>query len=1361
MAQTKTNRKPLLFYGFVVVAYAIISLVRDAENVFLHAVNAVLLLWLGTFFCLQYFLNLKKNPKLSELSRTGTYLLCSGHVGILSLLLTSSSPAFPISLSFLPLFRIGLPMSIGVFCEIPLHWVLFCQIYMCSATSFLAHPLSGNKTDVLLYLLLEFAFIIICFNQLVKLHDFVGPKKIQEDVESEVELQKASYIAQVAHDIGTPLTTFSLTVEALMSEKLTEDQLEMVYTLESAVDLMTVVRLEALDMERHVHGLEPVPSLQTVSLSKLVVKCERVMRNYAGAGDVSINFFVAPSAADVVELDHNWIWSMLVNLLSNAKKFTFKGPIIVSVFTVTKEGNAKSSSPVETVLRFEVADKGVGVPLNKQKKLFHAFTQLHEAQRTGGTGIGLHSVYIKSKILGGHAGMRSNHVEGKGSIFYIEVPYNPIGTTQYTGKGMLKIFGDYLNVVSAAFMERIALEFEVVTTKEMRHYHTNLSVLNKRKHDVDMVFLSNNESPQVLRKKKGEVGPFHKMCTYSGSMTTMTPFLSPKSKSAQGQHAESLLNSFHHQLESLPIHQGSSLAILVYKIEDENILCTEEKSLKEIRSLAQIKNYTLVYGGESDIYFNLIGVVIRNALQKDEREEMSDRENAQGTKRASNSSPSTDRSGLWIKSGRSLCSGRQSLRQKTGSGCNGTPRWANAVSSTLSTKKGPINDFNTANYVSTDGMTDLLYSSLPSFSDMERSRRHQTLSGSFQSTRATSSNGVTGRFNYTLSPALPGYLSYSNNEDDSTEDFQLHGGCNQTYSRVYQPAWATTGPAVCDSLHPTSPSRPAPGSKPSLYLEEDDEESKSTSPNCDVRTNRVEQSSWKINYSYSSDGENGHEETKGFGDFDNKSEFGEEFQDSGNCDDFNILVIADDKSMLKLLSYMFMKIGYRVYLAFSWKEGVRLAEERNYKSILVTDEMAHSSHYEVISRIRQLETQNNIGAQCIIILMLDGKGALMDQDHAAKVGPTAFVPMPCQFSEIIALIERENADTRKSRKKSININFQTLDDDHLQQLYSETFQTSKNSSPIQVEESIDDHRLSSENSNGKKLLVDADPRKVQEAFPRSFQKDVQGMHRLSTEDSKDEISSLNDDANTVQRILSMSSGSDMQDGVSLTSLNADTQYEQRRSNASLKEENFLQSSGPNRNTGRPSRSPHLDMQENQKRSIENSSAQRITPLAHLIPMTMPQDFKRQSAKSELKGTLHTMPKIGKNILVVDDDKSISKYLSRMLRNQGWSVEVGSNGQQGLDLLKAQHFNAALIDRNMPVLDGLQCIQRFRTWESDQLKNGVRCSPQYIIMMTANASVEDRNQILGKTDINNFVAKPFKMKDILEAINNASAYCNSV
>ena len=110
------------------------------------------------------------------------------------------------------------------------------------------------------------------------------------------------------------------------------------------------------------------------------------------------------------------------------------------------------------------------------------------------------------------------------------------------------------------------------------------------------------------------------------------------------------------------------------------------------------------------------------------------------------------------------------------------------------------------------------------------------------------------------------------------------------------------------------------------------------------------------------------------------------------------------------------------------------------------------------------------------------------------------------------------------------------------------------------------------------------------------------------------------------------------------------------------------------------------------------------------------------------------------ILVVDDEKVMVKGIRFNLENEGYTVDVGYNGRQAVELARANEYDLIILDLMMPELDGLQACMEIRAF-----------STVPIIMLTAKSDVGDRITGL-EMGADDYLVKPFEMKELMARIN---------
>jgi CheY-like chemotaxis protein len=115
----------------------------------------------------------------------------------------------------------------------------------------------------------------------------------------------------------------------------------------------------------------------------------------------------------------------------------------------------------------------------------------------------------------------------------------------------------------------------------------------------------------------------------------------------------------------------------------------------------------------------------------------------------------------------------------------------------------------------------------------------------------------------------------------------------------------------------------------------------------------------------------------------------------------------------------------------------------------------------------------------------------------------------------------------------------------------------------------------------------------------------------------------------------------------------------------------------------------------------------------------------------------------KRILVVDDETSIADAISDVLSMEGYSVELASNGQVGLEMAQRSPPSAMLVDVMMPIMDGLTLVKELRN------DDDLRSIP--VVMMSAGAIPAEK-----QSDDIPFLRKPFQIDELLSAIETVTA-----
>ena len=229
----------------------------------------------------------------------------------------------------------------------------------------------------------------------------------------EASVAKSQFLANMSHDIRTPMNAILGLLRLLQSTELTARQLDYISNTESTARSLLGLINDILDFSK-VEAGKMVLDPQPFRVDRLLRDLSVVLSVNVGSKPVELLFDVDPRVPLALVGDAMRLQQILVNLGGNAVKFTESGEVVVRIRVLALTAQ-------EVSLRVSVCDTGIGIAPEHQQSIFQSFSQAttSTSRRFGGTGLGLAISRRFIQLMGGDLQLSSQ--VGQGSEFFFEI----------------------------------------------------------------------------------------------------------------------------------------------------------------------------------------------------------------------------------------------------------------------------------------------------------------------------------------------------------------------------------------------------------------------------------------------------------------------------------------------------------------------------------------------------------------------------------------------------------------------------------------------------------------------------------------------------------------------------------------------------------------------------------------------------------------------------------------------------------------------------------------------------------------------------------------------------------------------------
>jgi PAS domain S-box-containing protein len=239
---------------------------------------------------------------------------------------------------------------------------------------------------------------------------------------------KMKFLSSLSHEFRSPLSGIIGMTTLLKETVMSEDQRHFTENIANSTEMLLALVNDILDVSKLNSGKFEFEKIR-FSPALILKRAADLIRPSIMKKNLTFRLKIAENIPDLTLGDPTRLQQILVNLLSNAAKFTSSGGITLSVEKIIPKSTSSASVDTKAMaiyLHFEISDTGIGIAPEIQEHLFEDYTQADRATTRiyGGTGLGLSICKELVHLMGGKIGVRS--APGNGSTFWFTIPFDDI-----------------------------------------------------------------------------------------------------------------------------------------------------------------------------------------------------------------------------------------------------------------------------------------------------------------------------------------------------------------------------------------------------------------------------------------------------------------------------------------------------------------------------------------------------------------------------------------------------------------------------------------------------------------------------------------------------------------------------------------------------------------------------------------------------------------------------------------------------------------------------------------------------------------------------------------------------------------------